>query len=246
MIGGVLVLAAGKSSRIAAVSGGMPKPLIPVGGTPVLERNLRWLATEGVRDLWINLHYRPEAIQAAIGDGSRFGLRVRYSHEPRILGTAGAWKHLAPEWSGTSLVVYGDNLMHFGLGAFIARHRGAGAPATIALFDPAVHRNTGIAGGHVQLQDGSVRRFIEGPRPLEGGPYYVNAGAYLVEPSLAALVGDGFQDFARDIFPSLASAGRLAGHVLEPAGYCLGIDTPASLARAHDLVPDLPVSSGRS
>jgi mannose-1-phosphate guanylyltransferase len=246
MIDGVLVLAAGKSSRIAAVSGGIPKPLIPVGGTPVLERNLRWLAAAGLRDLWINLHYRPDAIQAVVGDGSRFGVRVRYAYEPEILGTAGAWKSLAPHWSGTSLVVYGDNLLRFDLEAFVRRHREGGAPATLAVFDPARHRNTGIAGGHVELQDGRVRRFIEGPRPDGGGPYYVNAGAYLLEPSLAAAVPAGFQDFARDVFPSLAQVGRLAGHVLEPDGYCLGIDTPASLARAHALIPDLPAASGLS
>ncbi len=240
MIQGVLVLAAGKSSRIAAVSGGAPKPLIAVGGASVLEHNLRWLGGQGVRELWINLHYRPDAIREAVGDGSRFGLRVRYSHEPEILGTAGAWKRLEAYWSGTSLVVYGDNLLRFDLAAFGRRHQAAGAAATIALFDPEVHRHTGIAGGHVELgPSGRVVRFVEGPRPADGRRHYVNAGAYLLEPGVAAALGAGFQDFARDLFPRLAAEGRLGGHVLEPDGYCLGIDTPASLATAQALVHSL-------
>lgn len=242
MIQRVLVLAAGKSSRITAVSGGTPKPLIAVGGVSVLERNLRWLAEQGVRELWINLHYRPEAIRQAIGDGSQFGLRVRYSHESEILGTAGAWKRLEPYWSGTSLVVYGDNLLQFDLTDFARRHRAAGAAATIALFDPDLHRHTGMAGGHVELgPNGRVVAFIEGPRPADGRRYYVNAGAYLLEPSVAGILGSGFHDFAKDLFPGLAAADQLAGHVLEPEGYCLGIDTPASLATAQALIHSLSV-----
>jgi len=240
MIHGVLVLAAGTSSRIAAVSGGTPKPLIVVGGASVLERNLRWLADQGVRELWINLHYRPEAIRQAIGDGSSFGLRVQYSHEPEILGTAGAWKRLEDDWSGTSLVIYGDNLLQFNLADFVRRHRAGSTLVTIALFDPDLHRHTGIAGGHVELgRDERVVRFIEGPRPTDGHRYYVNAGAYLLEPRVAAALGGGFQDFGKDLFPRLAAAGQLGGHLLEPDGYCLGIDTPASLATARALIHSL-------
>jgi NDP-sugar pyrophosphorylase family protein len=247
MIAGVLVLAAGKSSRIAAVSGGTPKPLIPVGGVPVLHRNLRWLADQGIPEVWINLHYRPEAVRDAIGDGSRFGLHVRYSHEPEILGTAGAWKHLAPHWAGTSLVIYGDNLLQFELADFLRRHDEAGAAATIALFDPELHRHTGIAGGHVELDRlGGVVRFVEGPRPADGRRYCVNAGAYLLEPGLGTAIAEGFADFGRDVFPSLAAAGQLAGHVLEPEGYCLGIDTPASLATAEALIHSLATAPDRS
>ncbi|MGH7517730.1 MAG: nucleotidyltransferase family protein [Gemmatimonadales bacterium] len=235
-ISGVLVLAAGKSSRIAEVAGGAPKPLLPIAGKPVLGRNLEWLAEEGVTSVWINLHHRADAIREAIGDGRRFNVAVRYSEEPQILGTAGAWKRLEQHWSGTSLVVYGDNLLRFDLTRFQAAHRASGLLGTLALFDPARHLNTGIAGGHVELDGPRVRRFVEGPRPSQGGPHYVNAGVYLLEPQMRAAVGPGFQDFGRDVFPALVATGQLAGYVLEPEGYCLGIDTPASLATARELV----------
>jgi len=239
MIEGVLVLAAGKSTRIAGVTGGGPKPLLPIRGQAILTRNLEWLAAEGIRSAWINVHHQPDQIRAAVGDGSRWGLAVQYSFEPEILGTAGAWKRLEAHWTATSLVIYGDNLLRFSLGAFLGRHRETGALATVALFDPGRHPNTGIAGGHVALDtNGRVERFVEGSRPAGGGPFYVNVGAYLLEPSLRSAVCAGFQDFAKDVFPPVVATGRVFGHVLEPTGYCLGVDTPESLQAAHALIDE--------
>lgn len=234
MIPHVLILAAGRSTRITPVSGGTPKPLLPVAGKPIVAHTLEWLAGSGVRSAWMNLHYQAEAIRQALGDGTRFGVALCYSHEPEILGTAGAWKQLIAHWTATSLVIYGDNLMRFDLAAFLAAHRRSGAPATVALFDPARHRNTGIAGGRVRLEgDGKIRQFVEGGEAASG---LVNAGAYLLEPVVGEAIGPGFQDFARDVFPGMAGAGRLAGHRLENGAFCLGLDTPESFRRAEELV----------
>lgn len=236
-----LVLAAGKSTRIASVSGGLPKPLLSIGGKPVIARTLEWLSESGVGDVWINLHYRGDDIRSALGDGSRHGVRISWAHEPEILGTAGAFRALAAHWAGTDpvLVVYGDNLMAFDLGAFAAFHARAGARGTVALFDPARHLNTRIAGGRVRLDAASrITAFVEGGT----GEGYVNAGAYLLDPSVAADVAPGFQDFGRDVFPPLARAGALAGHLLEPSGYCLGLDTPESFAVAEQLVASRQVA----
>src|SRR5881296_608456 len=145
-----VVLAAGKSTRITPVSGGLPKPLIRIAGETILGRNLVWLASEGIRDIWINLHYRPEEIREAIGDGSRFGVSVRYVHEPELLGTAGAVRNLAAEWKDTILVVYGDSLVRLDLGAMFRTHRAHAPVATVALFDRRKHSHTAIAGGLVE------------------------------------------------------------------------------------------------
>lgn len=237
MIVGVLVLAAGKSTRITPLSGGLPKPLIDFGGRHLIEWSLEWLAASGLTDIWINLHYRPESVREALGDGARHGLRISYAFEPELLGTAGAWRNLAAEWGGTSLVVYGDNVMRFDLDEFLAVHRRSGASATVAVFDPARHRNTGIAGGHVVLaEDGRIREFREGVPPRPGAQEYVNAGAYLLEPRLLEKVPPGFQDFGRDIFPQLLAADEIHGHIIDDAGYCLGLDTPESHAVAQEIL----------
>jgi NDP-sugar pyrophosphorylase family protein len=237
-----LVLAAGKSTRIAPLAGDVPKPLLPIGGHSLIEWNLLWLAASGVESAWINLHYQADSIRTALGDGSSYGLRLHYSLEESILGTAGAWKHLEREWQRTCLVIYGDNLMRFDLASFLETHRALGAPATVALFDPARHQSTGIAGGHAVVAAGArVTRFVEAQSPpseSDAGAesWLVNAGAYLLEPHLAERMQNGFLDFGRDVLPQLAASGDLVAHVMEDAGFCLGLDTPERYAIAERMV----------
>ncbi|MBI1682819.1 nucleotidyltransferase family protein [Caulobacter hibisci] len=233
-----LVLAAGMGSRIRSVAGDLPKPLLPFGGASILAHNLRWLASAGVRDVFINLHYGADAIRAEVGDGSAFGLNVRYLFEPALLGTAGALANLGQAFDATMLVVYGDNLLRCDLDALIDGHRAAGAEATLALFDQGAHVHTGIAGGRVEIaDDGAIVAFTEGEAarsPL------VNAGVYAVEPSILDLIETGrLVDFGRKVFPQMLAAGRsLRGQVIETDGFCLGLDTPASHAEGQRLLAE--------
>ncbi|NOX54120.1 MAG: nucleotidyltransferase family protein [Planctomycetes bacterium] len=230
-----LLLAAGRSTRIASVTGGRPKPLLEIDGGTVLERNLRWLASSGIREIWINLHYRPEEIQRTIGDGGQYGVTVRYSFEPELLGTAGAVRKLQEVWNDTFFVVYGDNLVRFDLAGLLAAHRHQGALATIALFDRSRHVHTGIAGGRVKLNDdGRIVEFQEGAG--DGYSTLVNAGVYALEPQVvSAIPSEGPSDFGRDVFPRLLQEKQeLFGHLID--GYCLGLDTPESYQRAMNLI----------
>lgn len=233
MISQALVLAAGLGSRLAAHSA-EPKPLVRFRGRRLIERNLDWLAESGVRDIWINLHREPALFRAALGDGSGYGVRIRYSEEPEILGTAGGWKRLRREWRGSSLVIYGDNVMRFDLDGLARTHSERGALCTVALYDLSRHANTGLAGSRVAVgEDGRVLSFLEGS--ARDDEALVSAGAYIVEPGLADRIGEGFQDFGRDVFPSLAARGELRAHVMEADGYCLGLDTPEGFAVAESL-----------
>jgi NDP-sugar pyrophosphorylase family protein len=228
-----LVLAAGKSTRIAALASGGAKPLLRVRGRTLLEWNLLWLRAHGMKEVWINLHHRANDIRDAIGDGRHAGVSVRYSEEPVLLGTAGAWKRVAGVWPRTWLVVYGDNLMRFDLSRLLNAHRHHGGAATVALFEPKVHANTADAGGRAALDAQLlVRAFDE--NGAVAGP--INAGVYALESSVADEIDEGYMDFGHDILPRLASAGQLRGHVIEPDGFCLGVDTPERFARALSLL----------
>lgn len=230
-----LVLAAGNSTRIYPVSGGRPKPLLEVGGDAIIARNLRWLAAEGVREVFINLHYRPDDIRTFIGDGGRFGLRVTYSFEPEILGTAGAAGKLRPHFTDRFLVVYGDNVLDTNLDSLLTAHDRMNALATVAVFDRGHHPHTGIAGGRVRTDPSDrIVDFREGAddsvSPL------VNAGVYVLEPPVLDHVpSDVPVDFAKDVFPAMLRAGQplFASRI---TGYCLGIDTPHSFEVAGNLV----------
>jgi NDP-sugar pyrophosphorylase family protein len=235
-----LVLAAGMSTRLAALTGGAPKPLTPVAGVPVLHRNLRWLAREGVREAFINLHYRREEIMASVGDGSAFGVHVTWSIEEPILGTAGGTKKLERELTadgGPFLVVYGDNVLDFSLREMLEAHaanraRDSSLLGTIAVFDTERNRHTGIAGGRVAVdRAGRVTGFVEGKPEAPG---YVNAAVYVLEPEILTHISPPpvASDWARDVFPRVLAAGlQLRAHLID--GYCLGIDTPESYRRAQ-------------
>ena len=237
-----LVLAAGKGSRLGSAGGGVPKPLTQIGDTTPLELNLAQVAALGVAHIWINLHEQADTIRDHIGDDVN-GVAVSYSFEPTLLGTAGAWKNLADEWQDTTLIVYGDNFMKFDMAALLATHRQRATLATIAVFDPARHAHTGIAGGRVQLEGGRVTDFTEG-----GATGFVNAGAYCMEPAVLQRIAPGFSDFGRDVLPGLARDGLLAAHVMEADAFCLGVDTPEGLQVARELVRSVVpgVTSNRS
>jgi mannose-1-phosphate guanylyltransferase len=235
---GVLVLAAGKSTRIQPIAQGLPKPLLPVKGKSILERNLGWLSASGIKSVWINLHYQAEKIQQAISTGVALGLEVAYSLEPEILGTAGAYKKLETQWQGTTLVVYGDSLVRFDLSKFLCAHRHSKALATIALFDQKTHYHTAIAGGRVILdQNSRITNFVEMTgTEIDIPSTLVNAAVYLLEPEVLKLIPpETFYDFARDLFPQMLGASHhLQGYLID--GYCLGLDTPESFAKAMELI----------
>ncbi len=230
-----LVLAAGKSTRIEPLSGGRPKPLLPIGGDAILAHNLRWLRREGVDEVFINLHHRPEDITAFVGDGRQFGLSVSYSREPEIRGTAGAAKQIGTKFGGRFLVIYGDNLLNTDLSALLDTHEASGAVATVAVFDRDVHPHTGIAGGRVAVNGaGRITRFAEGAG--DEVSTLVNAGVYVLEPQVLDMIPPAtFIDFGKDVFPALLAANQPV-FAAPVSGFCLGLDTPETFATAEDLI----------
>jgi len=235
-----LVLAAGQGVRLGAATSALPKPMLRVRGRPVLERHIEQLSTAGVTDVWINLHHQGQAIENYFGDGARWGIRVRYSREPDLLGTSGALKNLEREFSAEPFyVVYGDNLGSCDYGALAEAHR-PGTLLTIAL----CHKDDVSHSGIAELAaDGTIRRFVEKPAPGEAFSHWINAGFLAASPDLLALLPDGASDFGRDVIPSLLASGRrVRGYVLSSP--VQGIDTPEMLAVA-DVAHVAVIGAGR-
>src|SRR5437667_3561774 len=118
-----MVLAAGKGTRLGNLTRSVPKPLLPVAGRPLLSYTLALLADAGVTEVVVNLHHLAAQVQERLGDGSRWGLRVRYSAEESLLGTAGAVRRAADAFSEPFLVVYGDNLLDFSVGRLVQAYQ---------------------------------------------------------------------------------------------------------------------------
>jgi mannose-1-phosphate guanylyltransferase len=128
-----LVLTAGLGARLDPLTRLRAKPAMPMGDRTLVELILEWLRGQGVSDAVLNLHHRSETITAIVGDGAHLGVRVRYSWERQILGSAGGPKRAAPLLGSTFLIVNGDTLCEFDLAAMAAAHARSGAVATLAV-----------------------------------------------------------------------------------------------------------------
>ncbi|MEO8341654.1 MAG: NDP-sugar synthase [Nitrospirota bacterium] len=129
-----MILAAGLGTRLRPLTNTIPKPLLTIAGTPLIVWNLLLLKRHGFQDVVINLHYLGPLIEQALGNGSRYGLRIIYSREPVILGTGGGLKQAESHFFGESvLVLNADTLVELDLSALCAFHEQREAVATLVL-----------------------------------------------------------------------------------------------------------------
>jgi NDP-sugar pyrophosphorylase family protein len=163
-----LVLTAGLATRLRPLSRVRAKAALPVAGEPLIERILRWLAASGVEEFVLNLHHLPETITGLIGDGGGLGVRVRYSWETPVLGSAGGPRHALPLLgSGEFLIVNGDTLTDVSIGEVLNEHRASGALVTMALVP---NTEPDKYGGALVDDRGAVTAFTRrGPPPQRAG-----------------------------------------------------------------------------
>lgn len=217
-----MVLAAGEGTRLRPLTLETPKVLVPVGGVPLICYTLAWLRSHGVREVVINLYHLGDRIKKYLDDGSHFGMKVHYSSEERLLGTAGGVKKAGRFFPGAFVVVYGDVLTDFDLSDMMGFHRAKGGIATLALTKVVNPRETGI----VQLdKDDRVVSFVEKP---SGGAVIgdmSNGGVYILEKEVLQFIPRGrYCDFAYDVFPRLIEFGcPVYGYRLKSGDYLIDI-----------------------
>ncbi|MHB8177208.1 MAG: sugar phosphate nucleotidyltransferase [Vulcanimicrobiaceae bacterium] len=231
-----MILAGGLSTRLYPLTKQVPKPLVPVAGEPNAAHLLRYLADAGFDEVAINVHYLAERIVTALGDGARFGVKLRYLHEPELMGSAGALKALEQFFSGETFVVVGcDDLTDLSLAALLDFHRRREAIATIGLVERECVEQYGVV-----LTDpaGKVVGFQEKPARGTERSRLVNTGIYAFEPEIFAWIPpQTFYDFGAQVFPALQQAvAAFYGYDARGAYWC-DIGTPSEYRRAsHDLL----------
>lgn len=203
----VMVLAAGRGTRLMPLTADIAKPMVPIVNLPVMEHIIRLLASGGFVRLAVNLHYLPGAITEYFGDGSRWGVEIAYSREERLMGTAGGVKRCQEFLSagGTFLVVSGDALTDIDLSRFLEHHYSVKAQASMV-----VTRVSDTSGYGVVLtdDDGRVTGFQEKPPESLALSNVANSGIYAFEPEVLDLVpADRPYDFGRELFPALVERG---------------------------------------
>jgi mannose-1-phosphate guanylyltransferase/mannose-1-phosphate guanylyltransferase/phosphomannomutase len=219
-----MILAAGEGARLHPLTLATPKLLLPIAGEPLLEYILSWLKIQGISEVAINLHHLPEKVRDSLDDGSRFGMRVFYSHEETLLGTAGGIKRVQQFFKDTFVVIYGDILTDFDLRGMIRFHREKRALATMALTKMKKPWEAGI----VRIdKHGKVLSFVEKPARTSEMGNLGNGGVYILEREIFDYIpAEGFADFAYDVFPKLLGLGLpVYGYVLRSGDYLLDIGT---------------------
>jgi mannose-1-phosphate guanylyltransferase len=216
-----VILVGGEGTRLRPLTSTVPKPVVPLVDRPFLAYMLQWLKVHGVEDVVMSMGYLATAVRNVLGDGSGYGLRLRYVEEPDPRGTAGALKFAESLLDERFLMLNGDVLTDIDLTAQIAQHEQTKASATLALVpvdDPSAY-------GLVRLEgDGRVREFVEKPSPDQIDTNLISAGAYVLERSILDLVPpDRNVSIEREVWPQLIEDG-LYGFAAD--AYWLDIGTP--------------------
>jgi dTDP-glucose pyrophosphorylase len=173
----VFIMAGGFGKRLRPLTDDIPKPMLKVGDKPILERIILQLKSFGIKKVFISLHYKPEVISDYFGDGSEWGMDIRYVIESEPLGTGGALG-LLPEFTSDMplLVMNGDLLTNIHLGNLLEFHSNEGVVATVCVREYEYQVPYGV----VETDERRLRQITE--KPLH--TYFVNAGVYVVSASL--------------------------------------------------------------
>jgi mannose-1-phosphate guanylyltransferase len=231
-----MILAGGLSTRLYPLTKLVPKPLVPVAGVPNAAHLMRYLKAYGFDEIAMNVHYLSDAIVAALGDGSQFSVKLHYSHEPELLGSAGGVKNVQSFFGDETFVVIGcDEVTDLRLDQLVAFHHEREAIATIGL----VERNDVEQYGVVVVDErGKVVGFQEKPAKGTERSNLVNTGVYVFSPEIFDHIPAGeFFDFGKQVFPSLQTAGERFYGFEARGAYWADIGTPAEYRRAsYDVV----------
>ena len=220
-----VILAGGKGTRLKPYTTVFPKPLMPIGDKPILEIVVRQLKSHGVDEVLMAVGHLAELIMAFFNDGSKYGIKIKYSREDQPLGTAGPLALMKEDLYETFLMMNGDVLSTIDYSDLVNYHKRNESVATIAL----KKRDVKIDFGIVELDDSNTMKdYIEKPTI----DYLVSMGVYVFDPKvLEYIIPNEYFDFP-DLIRKLISNGEtVKGYVYD--GYWLDIGRPDDYERAN-------------
>ncbi len=230
-----VILAGGEGTRLRPLTSNQPKPMMPIANAPMMEHIVRLLAQHDFNDIVVTVAFLANHIRNYFGDGSDWGVRLRYATEESPLGTAGSVRNAMEELDDTFLVISGDVLTDVDLSKIVAEHRSRGAFASIALKRVENPVEFGIV---ITREDGTIERFLEKPTWGEVFSDTINTGIYVLEPQIFEYIPEAeVVDFSGDVFPAVLEQGKpLLGHVVD--GYWEDVGTLEAYRSAHDDILD--------
>jgi mannose-1-phosphate guanylyltransferase len=202
-----LILAGGKGTRLRPITKEIPKPLVPLHDKPIMQHTLELFKKYGINEIIISIGYKGDKIKEYFGNGKRFGVTITYIEETEPLGTAGPLNLARPYLTDTFVMCNADELKNIDLHEMYMFHKENNAAATIALTTVADPSQYGVA----KLTGNKILEFIEKPPQGTAPSNLINAGLYILEPSVLDYVQKGASSIERNVFPQIAHASKLFG-----------------------------------
>jgi mannose-1-phosphate guanylyltransferase len=226
-----LILAGGKGTRLRPLTVYTPKPIVPICNRPFLLYQIDTLRRAGIIDITLSLSYQPNKIEQLLGDGSDYGVKLKYTVEPQPMGTAGAYKFAEELIREPTVVFNGDILTDLDLKAVIREHNERKATATVVLTPVENPRDYGLVETE---RDGRIRRFLEKPKEEEITCNTINAGTYILEPKVLDFIPSGENhSFEYGLFPELLRREQAFYAHIPPRTYWIDIGTPQRYLQVH-------------
>lgn len=221
----VVIMAGGRGSRLRPLTDEVPKPMLRVGGVPILEIIIRGYASQGFRNFTIVTGYLGEHIEQHFADGSSLGVQISYFREAEPLGTAGALAKVVSAGTAPIVVSNADVLSSIDLGSMIDAHVSSGSALTIATRLERIR----VPYGLLELDASTVVAWREKPEL----PVSVSAGIYVVNPTSVSLISHGHADVPDLVHQLLKAGQRVGAHEFE--GLWVDVGTHDTLRAAAEL-----------
>ena len=198
-----VIAAGGKGTRLRPYTSHLPKPMLPIGDRPLLERIVLHLVSHGIRRIFLSVNYLARMVEDHFGDGSELGCSIEYLHETTPLGTGGALRLLPEVPTAPVLAMNGDVLTSLHIGRMLEFHEAGNYDATIAARSYEVQVPFGV----LDIDDSKVTGISEKPR----FDMPINAGIYVIEPSIIAGIPAEGELPITNLFSDALAAGKTIG-----------------------------------
>ena len=207
-----VILAGGLGTRLRPYTKSLPKPMLPLGGKPILEYEIEWARKNGIKEIVLCVSYLRNKIEDYFGDGKKFGVKIEYAISKKPLATAGQLKTAEKFIDDTFVCLYGDSIYNFSLRNMIKHHKKSKANVTMSLFDYRFNLKYGVID---TKKSGQVIAWNEKPEFSAK----INIGCYVMEPEVLKLIPKNKEYGMDDVIRKVLSRKKKVSSVTSKNGF---------------------------
>ena len=207
-----VILAGGLGTRLRPYTKSLPKPMLPLGGKPILEYEIEWARKNGIKEIVLCVSYLRNKIEDYFGDGKKFGVKIEYAISKKPLATAGQLKTAEKFIDDTFVCLYGDSIYNFSLRNMIKHHKKSRANVTMSLFDYRFNLKYGVID---TKKSGQVTAWNEKPEISAK----INIGCYVMEPEVLKLIPKNKEYGMDDVIRKVLSRKKKVSSVTSKNGF---------------------------